>query len=93
MPRRAARGRWLHKGRGAVFGALLWLCADEIPISFSGVSNPFKKSAVSHGSALAAHLLFGITVATLFGHGNTELMKTEQECDRSPTAAGRDTNP
>ena len=46
----------------SALAVLLWLCADEIPISLTGVSNPFRKSAASHLSALAAHLLFAITV-------------------------------
>lgn len=41
------------------FGILLWLCADEIPISAVGISDPFAKSAASHTGALAAHLIFG----------------------------------
>lgn len=48
---------------GAIFGALLWLCADEIPISASGIFNPFAKSAASHASALAAHVVFGFVTA------------------------------
>lgn len=47
---------------GAKLGALLWLCADEIPISLSGISNPSAKSIASHAGALASHLLFGIAV-------------------------------
>jgi hypothetical protein len=50
-------------GSGALFGALLWLYADEMPISLSGISDPFKKSAASHASALAAHLVFGCVTA------------------------------
>ncbi|MGA8030586.1 MAG: hypothetical protein WB992_25865 [Bryobacteraceae bacterium] len=47
---------------GMLFGALLWLIADEIPVSLSGVSNPLQQNAASHAGALAAHLLFGTTV-------------------------------
>lgn len=54
---------WHPADSGALFGALLWLCADEIPISVCGISDPFKKSAASHASALAAHLAFGCATA------------------------------
>jgi hypothetical protein len=47
---------------GPTLGALLWLCADEIPISLSGISDPRAKSLRSHAGALASHLLFGIAV-------------------------------
>lgn len=56
------RNNWLGKSGGSPLGALLWLCADEIPISAAGISNPFRRSVASHGSALAAHLLFAATV-------------------------------
>ncbi len=57
----AQRG-WSGKASGTLLGCLLWLCADEIPISISGISQPFQKSIASHAGALAAHLLFGVTV-------------------------------
>jgi hypothetical protein len=47
---------------GAALGALLWLLADEIPISATGISNPSQKSPRSHAAALASHLLFGVVV-------------------------------
>jgi hypothetical protein len=47
---------------GATLGALLWLGADEIPISVCAISDPFAKSISSHAGALVSHLLFGITV-------------------------------
>jgi hypothetical protein len=46
----------------ATLGALLWIGADEIPISLSGISDPSAKSIASHAGALASHLLFGIAV-------------------------------
>lgn len=52
---------------GIKFGALLWLVGDEIPISLSGISHPLKKSTASHSAALAAHLLFGLTLEALTG--------------------------
>lgn len=47
---------------GGALGVLLWLGADEIPISLLAISNPFAKSIASHVGALASHLLFGIAV-------------------------------
>ena len=47
---------------GAALGGLLWLFADEIPISATGISDPSAKSPRSHAAALASHLLFGIVV-------------------------------
>jgi hypothetical protein len=56
---------WRTAGSDAAFGMLLWLCADEIPISLSGISDSFAKSAASHASALAAHVIFaGVTGRT-----------------------------
>jgi hypothetical protein len=53
---------WSDGRSDAALGALLWLCADEIPIAVSGISDPFAKSAASHTSAFAAHLIFvGVT--------------------------------
>lgn len=46
----------------ASFGASLWICADEIPVTLSGISNPSAKSAASHVSALASHVLFAVVV-------------------------------
>ena len=43
----------------AAFGAFLWLCADEMPIGASGISDPFAKSTASHTGAFAAHIIFG----------------------------------
>jgi hypothetical protein len=42
------------KGMASRLGVLLWLCADEIPISLSRISNPFRKSIASHAGALTA---------------------------------------
>ena len=54
---------WRPAWSGSLFGTLLWVCADEIPISASRISDPFAKSAASHASALAAHLIFGSVTA------------------------------
>ncbi len=49
----------LKAGRGLLFGSLLWLAGDELAVSMTGISDPTSKTASSHLSALAAHLLFG----------------------------------
>lgn len=49
----------LKAGYGTLFGTGVWLLGDELPISLSGLSNPFARSIRSHASAFAAHLLFG----------------------------------
>jgi hypothetical protein len=54
---------WRPADSGVLFGVLLWLCADEIPISLSGISDPFGKSPASHASALTAHVVFGYVTA------------------------------
>ena len=57
----AARWPPMKTGCGSLFGTGLWLLGDELPISLSGLSNPFARSVRSHVSAFAAHLLFGAT--------------------------------
>lgn len=54
---------WRPTDSSGLFGTLLWVCADEIPISASRISNPRAKSAASHASALAAHLIYGSVTA------------------------------
>lgn len=39
-------------------GVVLWLAADEVPVTLSGISNPMDKSPASHVSALIAHLVY-----------------------------------
>jgi uncharacterized membrane protein YagU involved in acid resistance len=51
----------MKAGCGSLFGTGVWLLGDELPISLSGLSDPFARSVRSHVSALAAHLLFGAT--------------------------------
>jgi len=51
--------------RGISAGAVLWLAADEIPITLSRISNPLDKSFASHVSALGAHLLYAATLETI----------------------------
>jgi hypothetical protein len=67
---------WFSKMAGIPLGIALWLCADEIPIALSGISNPFRKSTASHGGALAAHLLFAAAledVLRAFGRRQTSM--------------------
>jgi hypothetical protein len=45
---------------GMLYGAVIWLIGDECLMTFSGISDARKKSANSHASALASHLLFGV---------------------------------
>ena len=54
--------RW---GRGAAFGAALWLVGDELAVSISGLEDPFRTSLHSHCSALGAHILYGMIVDSL----------------------------
>jgi hypothetical protein len=65
---RATRSRFASPSpaRALALGALLWLCADEIPISIAGISDPAERSIASHTSAFTAHLLFVITLEETF---------------------------
>jgi hypothetical protein len=56
------RVRWLARSSGVAPGALLWIGADELPISLTRISNPFRRSIASHASALVAHVVFAVTV-------------------------------
>ncbi len=47
-------------GFGIAFGVGLWLVGDELAMAAAGLSNPFERKASSHGSALVAHILFGL---------------------------------
>ena len=47
-------------GFGIAFGIGLWLIGDEFAMAATGLSDPFARKASSHGSALLAHLLFGV---------------------------------
>ena len=58
----ALRTPQARKGFGTVFGAVLWLAGDELPISILGISDPRNKTVASHAAAFAAHLLFGTVV-------------------------------
>ena len=56
---------WRH---GAALGAALWVFADWVPISLSGIYAPVKKTFASHAGALATHVLFGMVVERLVIH-------------------------
>src|SRR5438067_2989479 len=45
------RVRWIARSSGVAPGALLWIGADELPISLTGISDPFRRSIASHASA------------------------------------------
>jgi putative membrane protein len=47
---------------GMPFGVAVWLGADEIAVPAFGLSKaPFEYPASTHASALAAHLVYGVT--------------------------------
>lgn len=49
-------------GLGSAFGGVLWLFADEIGVPAMRLSRPPQEySAEVHASALAAHLVYGVT--------------------------------
>jgi putative membrane protein len=52
----------IRLGGGTAFGAALWLVADEFAVSASRLSDPFAKHPLSHVSALAAHLIYGVAL-------------------------------
>lgn len=58
----AAKFPAMRTGRGAAFGAALWLVGDELAVSASGLEHPLRAPVFSHLSALAAHVLYGIVV-------------------------------
>jgi putative membrane protein len=51
----------LFLGRGSVFGALVWLICDEITVPRLRLG-PRSKSAAEHWSALASHIVFGMSL-------------------------------
>ncbi len=53
-----------HIGAGTAFGAAVWLTADEIAVPAFGLSQSAANAPwSSHASALAAHLVFGVTTS------------------------------
>jgi hypothetical protein len=55
----ASRYQGIRAGWGMAYGAVMWLAADELGVTLTGLSDPRSKTKASHGVALAAHLLFG----------------------------------
>jgi putative membrane protein len=50
-------------GRGAAYGAVVWLGADEISLTALGIAkSPFEYPLSSHVSALSAHLVYGLAL-------------------------------
>ncbi len=47
---------------GVVFGAGLWLIGDELAVSAARLESASAANAFSHGSALAAHVVYGVIV-------------------------------
>jgi hypothetical protein len=58
----AHKNRIVAAGFGTVYGIGIWIFGDELAVGLLGASNPLRKKAESHLSALAAHLLFGIVL-------------------------------
>jgi hypothetical protein len=73
------RVRWIARSSGVVPGALLWIGADELPISLTGISDPFRRSIASHTSALVAHVVFAVTVDQMIrGSAATPCIKSRE---------------
>lgn len=53
-------------GAGSAFGAALWLLSDEIAVPVLHLAKPPREYSVEvHASALAAHLVYGVTTELL----------------------------
>jgi putative membrane protein len=51
---------------GLPFGAALWVAADEVGVPLAGLArNPAEYPAYRHLTALASHLVFGLTVESV----------------------------
>ncbi len=58
----ASKAPLITLGAGTLYGAAVWLLADEIAVPAFGLSGPPKKYPLSkHLQALAAHLVYGLT--------------------------------
>lgn len=55
----------IRAGSGAVFGLVLWAVGDELAVTVADLEDPRGTPIRSHVSALAAHVLFGFTVAAI----------------------------
>jgi putative membrane protein len=59
----AAKAPLAKTGSGTVYGAAVWLLADEIGVPAAGLSKPPNQiPARKHFEALASHLVYGLTV-------------------------------
>lgn len=53
-------------GRGTIYGAAVWLFADEIAVPAFGLSgSPLKTPLSTHARALSSHLLYGFATDTV----------------------------
>jgi uncharacterized membrane protein YagU involved in acid resistance len=53
-------------GHGTPYGAAVWLGADEIAVPAFGLADgPAETPASTHLQALAAHLVYGVTLDTV----------------------------
>lgn len=53
-------------GHGALYGAIVWLGADEIALpALKLANNPFEYPISAHASALSAHAVYGVTTETV----------------------------
>ncbi len=72
-------------GRGSLYGAAVWLGADEISLAAMGLAkNPLEYPVSSHLSALSAHLVYGLSLDA----GRRALLKmmgakSQESVDRS----------
>jgi hypothetical protein len=49
-------------GAGAAFGAALWAVSDELSVPLAGLAGPPQDYSMRvHGSALAAHMVYGVS--------------------------------
>ncbi len=69
-------------GYGALFGAALWMLADEVGVPAAGLAKgPDETPVAQQASALAAHLVYGVTTdagfATSFGSGRTSGVRVD----------------
>jgi putative membrane protein len=59
----AAKAPITKAGAGRVYGATVWLLADEIGVPAAGLSKPPQEvPLMKHVEALASHLVYGLTV-------------------------------
>jgi uncharacterized membrane protein YagU involved in acid resistance len=57
-PRKPGR----HSGAGALYGAAVWLLADEVAVPRSGlVQTPQKTPLSKHRQVLGSHFMYGLT--------------------------------